>query len=130
MKIAEYAGAEHTVFHLYSNKPLYFDRMLEIFAELGIDMKVVDGQEFYETIRATMKQPGQEFIYETLQGDMDRNGRLLYDSNIHIENAFTVWFMRKVGFEWNEIDERYVKGYLEYFRELGYLERQREMLNA
>ena len=53
---------------------------------------------------------------------MDENGKLVYDSNIHILNDFTIWFMKKLGFEWAEIDFDYVKGYVEYFRNLGYLE--------
>lgn len=34
---------------------------------------------------------------------------------------FTVWFMKKVGFEWEEIDTNYIKGYIEYFERLGYI---------
>lgn len=63
-----------------------------------------------------------KYIYEALQNDMDEDGKLVYDSNIRIENEFTLWFMKQVGFEWNEIDVTYLKGYLEYFRDLGYLE--------
>lgn len=53
---------------------------------------------------------------------MDGQGRLVYDSNIRIRNEFTVWFLEKTGFVWNEIDMEYIGGYLEYFRKLGYLE--------
>lgn len=53
---------------------------------------------------------------------MDEQGRLVYDSNIRIENKFTLWFLRKVGFEWNETDIKYISGYIDYFRKIGYLE--------
>lgn len=53
---------------------------------------------------------------------MDEQGRLVYDSNIRIMNDFTVWFLKKVGFEWNETDMEYIKGYIDYFRKIGYLE--------
>ncbi len=52
---------------------------------------------------------------------MDEQGRLVYDSNIRIRNEFTDWFLKKLGFEWTEIDMEYIRGYVEYFRELGYL---------
>lgn len=26
----------------------------------------------------------------------------MYDSNIHIENDFMVWFLKRLGFEWNQ----------------------------
>jgi thioester reductase-like protein len=121
VKIAQYADKQ-CVFHLNSNRPIYFDRFLEIVRELGIPMKIVEGSEFNTALDKTAKDNSTEYIYEAFQNDMDENGKLLYDSNIHIVNDFTMWFMNKVGFEWCEIDLEYIKGYIEYFRKLGYLE--------
>lgn len=121
VKIACYADRQ-CIFHLNSNRPIYFDRFLEVVHELGIPMKVVDGAEFGSALEQTMRSAGTEYIFEALQNDMDEKGRLVYDSNIRIVNDFTVWFLRKVGFEWNEIDMEYLRGYIEYFRRIGYLE--------
>lgn len=120
VKIAQYADRQ-TVFHLNSNRPIYFDRFLETVRELGISMEVVDGNAFNRALRGTIRDRVTEYIFEAFQNDMDEQGRLVYDSNIHIENDFTVWFLKKLGFEWNEIDLEYIRGYVEYFRKLGYL---------
>lgn len=50
----------------------------------------------------------------------NENGHLLYDSRIHIVNGFTVWFLKQIGFEWNETDMEYLTGYINYFHDLGY----------
>ena len=55
------------------------------------------------------------------QTDSDENGNLLYDSNIRIAKDFSIDFLKKVGFEWNEMDFDYISRYVEYFRKLGYL---------
>lgn len=120
VKIAQYADRQ-TVFHLNSNRPVYFDRFLEVVRELGISMKVVDGDTFNRALRGTVRDRVTEYIFEAFQNDMDGQGRLLYDSNIRIDNDFTVWFLNKLGFAWNEIDMEYIRGYVEYFREIGYL---------
>lgn len=120
VKIAQYADRQ-CIFHLNSNCPIYFNRLLEVVHELGISMKVVGGAEFGKALEQTMRNTGTEYIFEALQNDMDEQGRLVYDSNIRIVNDFTVWFLKKVGFEWNEIDMEYIRGYINYFRELGYL---------
>lgn len=120
VKIAQYANTQ-TVFHLNSNCPIYFTRFLEVLHELGIPMEVVDGNTFTRVLRGTIRDQGTEYIFEAFQNDMDEQGRLVYDSNIHIENDFTVWFLKKLGFEWNEIDKEYLRGYVEYFRGIGYL---------
>lgn len=121
LKIAQYAD-EQSIFHLNSDKVIYFERFLEVVHKLGISMKVVSGAEFNEELQKTIKKSNTEYIFEAFQNDMDEQGRLVYDSNIRIENEFTLWFLKKVGFEWNETDMEYIKGYIDYFRKIGYLE--------
>ena len=120
LKIAQYAQKQ-CVFHLNSNYPIYFKRFLEVVHELGISMKVVDGATFNNALQRTIRNSDTEYIFEAFQNDMDEQGRLVYDSNIRIINDFTIWFLKKVGFEWNETDLEYIRGYIEYFRKLGYL---------
>ncbi len=120
VKIAWYADRQ-TVFHLNSNRPIYFDRLLEVLRGLGISMKVLEAAEFHQALEKTMQDTGTAYIFQALQNDMDEQGRLVYDSNIRIVNDFTVWFLKKTGFKWNETDFEYIRGYVEYFRKLGYL---------
>ena len=119
LRIAQYAS-EQTVFHLHSDKPLHFTRLLELLREIGIRMDVVSGEAFSQALKETMRSTQTEYIYEAFQRDMDENDKLVYETNIHIGNEFTHWFMKRVGFVWNEMDLRYLKAYIEYFRKLGY----------
>ncbi len=121
VKIAQYADKQ-TVFHLNSDRVIYFDRFLEVVRNLRISMEVVNGNAFNEALQKTIKQSNTEYIFEAFQNDMDEQGHLVYDSNIRIENDFTLWFLKKVGFEWNKTDMEYIKGYIDYFRKIGYLE--------
>lgn len=118
VKIAEHFNNKHTVFNLNSYKPLYFERFVEILKKLDIEMNIVDGKTFIDKI----KLPGSEEMYEALINDMDENRNLVYDSNIRILNDFTKEYMKLLGFEWSDIDFEYMKRYVEYFRNIGYLE--------
>ena len=121
VKIAQYADKQ-CVFHLNSNRPIYFDRLLEVFRQLDVKMELVSGEVFNATLQKIAHDSQTEYIYEAFQNDMDESGKLIYDSNIRLKNDFTDWFMRKLGFEWAQIDYDYIKAYIEYFREIGYLE--------
>lgn len=57
VKIAQHADRQN-VFHLNSNRPIYFDRFLAIARELGVSMDVVDGIVFHEALEKTVKQYG------------------------------------------------------------------------
>ena len=121
MTIARHFSTEQTVFHINSTKVVYFDKLLAIFNELGFDLKLVSGAEFTEVLRQTAKQTGMEHIFETFINDMDEDDKLNYDSNIRIENDFTVEYLKRLGFEWSDIDIEYLRKYVEYFKRIGVL---------
>ena len=84
-------------------------------------MQVVDGETFAQLLKETVSQ-NREHIYKAFLNDMDENGKLNYDSNIHIQNEFTISYLKQLGFEWTKIDYEYIKGYLEYFQKIHYFE--------
>ena len=121
MSIVRHFGTEQTVFHINSIKVVYLDKLVEYFNALGFDMEVVDGKSFTESLRQTAKQAGMEHIFETFINDMDENDQLNYDSNIRIENDFTVQYLKMLGFEWSDIGIEYLRKYVEYFKKIGYI---------
>ncbi len=120
VRIAGHFNMDYTIFHVYSNRNLYFDRMMEILKELSVDMEIVDGQIFARRLKEEANQE-KAYIYKAFLGDVDEEGRLSYETNIHIKNEFTISYLKQLGFTWSEIDFEYIKGCLDYFRRLGYL---------
>ncbi len=121
MTIARHFSTEQNVFHINSIKVVYFDNLVKIVNQLGYDLKLVNGSVFTEALRQTAKQTGMEHIFETFINDMDENEQLNYDSNIRIENDFTVQYLKQLGFEWSDIGIDYLRKYVEYFKKIGYL---------
>ena len=121
MTITRHFSMEQTVFHINSTKGVYMDKLYSMLKELGCSIEIVNGTEFTEVLRQTMKKSGMEYIFETFINDMDENDRLSYDSNIHIENEFTVKYLQMLGFEWSQIDFEYLKKYFDYFKSIGYI---------
>ena len=121
MTVTRHFNAKQTVFHINSTKVVYMKRLLEYLSRLGYCIDIVSGSEFTELLRATAKASGTQHIFETFINDMDENDQLNYESNIHIENAFTVSYLEQLGFEWNDIGFEYLKKYVEYFKKIGVL---------
>jgi len=97
-------------------------KLYDHLTKLGIKLRIVSGETFGKALRSAAVQSDMEHIFETFINDMDENEKLSYDSNIRIENDFTVEYLKKLGFEWSDIDFSYLKKYIEYFRKTGYLE--------
>lgn len=121
VKIAQFAS-DQTVFHLNNDQVIYFNEFIEIVRKMGIAMEIIDENAFSKALENAVKSGYTEYIYEAFQNDLDEHGRLMYDSNIHIDNQFTIWFLKKIGFSWNKTGSEYIKGYINYFRKLKYLE--------
>ena len=121
MTITRHFSTEQTVFHINSIKVVYFDRLFKYFNNLGFKVDIVDGAIFTAALRKTAEQTGTVHIFETFINDMDENDQLSYDSNIRIENDFTVQFLKSLGFEWSDIGMEYLQKYLMYFKRIGYL---------
>ena len=122
MEIVRNFNSKQTVFHINSIKVIPFDILFDLFKRLNVSVDIVDGSIFTDKLRQTTKQANLKHIFETFINDMDENEQLNYDSNIRIENDFTVEYLRRLGFEWNDIDFEYIKKYIEYFRNIGFLE--------
>ena len=120
MTIVRHFSTEQTVFHINSIKVVCLDKLEEYFNSLGYDVRVVDGKTFTDALLQTANQAGMEHIFETFINDMDENSHLNYDSNIHIENDFTVQYLKQFGFEWSDIDIDYLRKYVEYFKKILY----------
>lgn len=117
--IAEYAERQ-TIFHLNSNRGCSFNKLVPMLNDLGVRMEVLPGEQFDQMLQELVKVQDKEYIYQAFQNDLNEDGKLIYDGNIHIRNDFTIWFMKAVGFEWSDVDQNYIKGYLDYFRNLRY----------
>lgn len=121
MTIARHFQSEHTVFHINSTKVVYMDKLLDHFRALGFKMDLISGSAFAEILRETAQQSGLKYVFETFINDMDENEQLNYDSNIRIENDFTVQYLKILGFEWTDIGMEYLWKYVAYFKKIGYL---------
>lgn len=121
MTIARHFQSEHTVFHVNSTKVVYMDKLLEYFRALGFKMDIISGSAFAEILRQTALQSGLKYVFETFINDMDENEQLNYDSNIRIENDFTVQYLYALGFEWSDIGIEYLHKYVAHFKKIGYL---------
>lgn len=111
---------EQTVFHISNPKVIKLETMFKLFRTIGYEISGIPYEDFENHLHTISKQEGMEHIFETFINDMDENDQLNYDSNIRIENDFTVQYLKQLGFEWSDIGIDYLRKYVEYFKKIGY----------
>ena len=106
----------HSVFHAYNSKTVCFADFARVLAETGIEMIAVPAERFMAAVQNTPN------IREVFIHDIGIDGNLNLKSNIELNNDFTAQCLNLAGFEWNLIDDRYLKNYICYFMNNGYWE--------
>ena len=122
MTITRHFSNEQTVFHHENYKRLLLEDLIVILKKIGYEITSVEGAVFTKALLKTIKQKEIKYIFEAFINDMDDNHWLVF-SNLHIDTDFTVQYLKRLGFEWSEIDLEYLKKYMEYFRKKGYWKR-------
>ena len=121
MEIARHFNTKQTVFHINSTKVIYVKKLVEYLNGCGYNMKAVSGKEFIEKLHQVVGQDNAEQVVGTLINDIDEEGKMKFDSKIHIENSYTEEYLKRIGFYWSELGMEYIKKYISYFRKIGYL---------
>lgn len=122
MSVVRHFDNEKTVFHINNPKAIKLHKMFESFKALGIEVNGIDDFTFAEMLKELSKQKEKAHIYEAFINDFNEVSQINYDSNIRIENDFTVQYLKQLGFEWSDIDIDYLRKYVEYFKIMGVLQ--------
>lgn len=108
------------VFHIKNKNSISLYNLFEFLRELHYEVDMLTDEEFDKRLY-DLDERDSEYIFKAFINDIDENDQFNYDSNIRIENDFTVQYLKQLGFEWSDIGIDYLRKYIEYFRKIGYL---------
>ena len=109
----------YTVLHVYNNNHISISKMISIFQQYGIMIDVLPENEFIDKVNQTLDN--NENDLSGIINDFDTNKKLIYDSNVILNNDFTNEFLTKLSFKWCKVDKTYLFKYLDYLNKLGFI---------
>ena len=120
MLVTRHFDPTKTVFHISNSHPVRFAELVEYMNTLGIRIEAVENSVFENALRKTMEQSETEHIFESFVMNMAADANSYEGKKLRIDNGFSVSYLQKLGFEWEEIGIDYLKKYFDYFRQTGY----------
>ena len=78
----------------------------------NIEIKIVTPEEFAKKI-TQVAHSNKRDILAGIINDLGKNNELNYLSNIKIKCDYTISYLKKIGFEWPEIEDKYIIKYIE-----------------
>ena len=119
IKIMQNYEKAFSVYHVYNNEHVYFDKLKLYLEKNNINLKIVNHVEFKEEVEKILKS--QNDVLSGIINDFDKEKRLTYNSEIDILSEFTRAFLYKIGFTWPKIDEKYIEKYIKYLTKIKFL---------
>lgn len=99
-----YKSSYSKVFHIYNNKQLKLLDLIKAIKKSNKEISIVSEEEFYKYIKNKTDILG-------IINDLTSHS-LKYNSNINMDNRFTINYMKNLNLTWPKIDENYLNNFL------------------
>jgi hypothetical protein len=107
---------------LFNTNLIPVPRLIEILNLLGYKLESVSKRKFTEALNQFLQD---DILKDSISGiipDLDNKKNLNLISNVLPVADFTTQYLETLGFSWPPIDLEYIQKYIEYFKNIGYLE--------
>ena len=101
-------------FHLHSDEYVSFSRFMQAIKKAGVTIK--NEVNLTKYIHDNTEEKIRSEIYSFLAA-------LSYEhavQGVHSENAFTLSYLDRIGFEFKTLNDRYIDSWVKYYQKLGY----------
>lgn len=113
---------EFNVLHLFNTNLIRFTELINIFNKLGYPLESASDNEFANKVDEFLQNDALKDSISGIIPDLDSNKNLNLISNILPDANFTTQYLKTLDFKWPIIDANYITKYIEYFKNIGYLE--------
>ena len=113
---------KNRVFHLFNNKHIPITAFINICEKLYKKIDILSEEKFNKKLYEMLKSDNYSISF--ILNDLNKDKKLQYESNIKIDAEFTNRYLRKIGFEWPEIEEEYIKKFFDYLFSIDFFRKE------
>lgn len=106
------------IFHLYNDKHITIKDFIKICEIYYKKISIVSEEKFNDYIKTLIEK--NDIFVSYLLNDMGKDKKLQYESNIKLNAKFTDEYLKKIGFEWPIISEKYIRMFFDYLFACGF----------
>lgn len=114
----------YTILHLFNHNHISIANIVQYFNDYGLTLDVVDQDTFLQVIDMALQT--NKNALSGIINDFDTDKKLVYHSNVKLNDDFTAAFLASISFAWPEINKEYIFNYLRYLNSIDFLEDEKE----
>lgn len=109
IKLLTIPKLENNIFHIFSDKLIFIDKILKLFENYGYSCKFTNYDDFIKQLQLSENEKLLKFIVS----DLNQSKKFDYHSDIIINQELTNQFLSLVEFKWSKIDEPYLRKFFD-----------------
>ena len=109
------------VFHIFNNNLITFSNVIVFLNKLNYNICFVSDEMFKDRLSNLIENEMQKMDVSGIIPDLDSNRDLNLIFDVVPDAKFSNKFLEKNNFKWPKIDLNYFKQFLDYFKNIGYL---------
>lgn len=115
-------NSKFNIFHMFNTNVINFPNIIAILNNLGYKIDIVDDKTFANNVKQFLKDDKLKSQISGIIPELRKDKTLSLVANTLPNAYFTTMYLKSIGFNWPEIDDKYIERFLEYFKKIGYIE--------
>lgn len=103
-----YYDKDISVLHIYNSNHLEVTDFVKFLNELGYELNVVPNDDFKNNFKNALFNNYTSSKVSILTNDLDSDMNLIYKTNLHVKNDFTLKYFKHTDFTWPMITKEYI----------------------
>jgi thioester reductase-like protein len=122
LKITKTVESDGRIFHIYNHNSIKIIDFIEILKELGINMNIVEKDDFVKLIEDKYQEEMEKSVLSGLNIYLNDSGELNFKESVITSSQITQDYLENLGFKWPKIERVYVKKIIEFMKKVNYLD--------
>lgn len=109
------------IFHIYNPNLISTEKLLNFMGDSHYLITVLEKDAFAKLIEELSKNENEQQKLLGIINDFTEDKDLVYNYTIKQNNDITSRYLKNLGFEWPEIDEKYLQKMLDYMKKVNFI---------
>lgn len=119
------SSTKQVVIHAFNHKHVSIESFTAVLKHMGFKIDIVSNEIFSKKIKEIASYDSNSESIIGIAGDLDKDTQLNYLSNIIVKSDISQQLFKQLGFKWPIISKKYIKMYIEYLCNIGFIKKNK-----
>ncbi len=115
-KIITHPSSSNRIFHVFDDKRVPVLTCIRALRKFKYSIDILNETEFVNKIVRILNNDNTKESLEFILNDFDENKHISYEANMNVKSDFTKKYLKRIGFSWPKITQKYLNSFIKILR--------------